>query len=376
MKQDIQHRFNCPAIAALVAFLVLAVGIIGAVSARTGNKPIGPAQPLTGPGGLAGAHKQVVAHLYGSGPTRYWIFEPADPTPKTAPLVFFSHGWGAIGPKYYGAWIDHIVKRGNIVVYPVYQNTMLTPTSTYTVNAAAGIRAAIQKLQTESGHVRPELDKVAAVGHSMGGIITANFGAEWKQLDIPQPKALMCLEPGKTWAVSKLTSMQLADMSLIANGTLLLAVAGDRDRLVKDVDARRIFKESTSVLPKDKNLILMVSDQHGSPSLVADHLAPLAPDPRYTDPAVGGVLGRWIFRQLDKGTPMPESDTPGAAAIQARGMNALNFYGTWKLFDALVDATFFGINREYALGDTPEQRFMGKWSDGVLVKELQVTTVR
>jgi len=30
-------------------------------------------------------------------------------------------------------------------------------------------------------------------------------------------------------------------------------------------------------------------------------------------------------------------------------------------------------NREYALGDTPEQRFMGNWSDGTAVKELMVT---
>jgi hypothetical protein len=51
----------------------------------------------------------------------------------------------------------------------------------------------------------------------------------------------------------------------------------------------------------------------------------------------------------------------------------LDYYGVWKLFDALCDAAFFGKNREFALGDTPQQRFMGKWSDGVPVKELVVT---
>jgi len=43
------------------------------------------------------------------------------------------------------------------------------------------------------------------------------------------------------------------------------------------------------------------------------------------------------------------------------------------LFDGLSDAAFFGKNREYALGNTAQQRFMGKWSDGVPVKELVVT---
>jgi hypothetical protein len=54
-------------------------------------------------------------------------------------------------------------------------------------------------------------------------------------------------------------------------------------------------------------------------------------------------------------------------------VNALDYYGTWKLFDGLIDAAFTGKNRDYALGNTPQQRFMGVWSDGVPVKELKVT---
>ena len=53
--------------------------------------------------------------------------------------------------------------------------------------------------------------------------------------------------------------------------------------------------------------------------------------------------------------------------------NALDYFGTWKLFDALTDAAFYGKNREYALGNTPQQRYMGKWSDGKPVKELIIT---
>ena len=52
--------------------------------------------------------------------------------------------------------------------------------------------------------------------------------------------------------------------------------------------------------------------------------------------------------------------------------DALDYYGTWKLFDGLRDAVFHGINREYALGDTDHQRFMGLWSDGVPVRQLLV----
>ena len=343
-------------------------------SVRAQDKPKPPAQPASGPGGADYKHKQVVANMYGTGATRYWIFEPADPKPDSAPLVIFNHGWSAMEPKFYGAWIDHIVKRGNIVVYPVYQDSLRTPTYDFTPNAAAGIRSAVEKLQTEPGHVKPHLDKVTVVGHSMGGVITANLGAQWQQHGVPQPKALMCVEPGKTWARSEATSVKLADMSLIGKETLLLTVAGDRDRLVKDVDAKRIFKESTNILPQNKNYAVLISDDHGSPALAANHFAPCAPNPRYSDPSIGGPLRARLRERMQERRQEAGDDTPDFTVAATRGIDALDFYGTWKLFDGLCDAAFYSTNREYALGNTPQQRFMGKWSDGTPVKELQVAT--
>jgi acetyl esterase/lipase len=348
--------------------------VFSARSVWAQDKPKPPPQPISGPGGADYQHKQVLANMYGTGPTRYWIFEPADPKPDSAPLVIFNHGWSAIEPKPYGAWIDHIVKRGDIVIYPVYQDSLRTPTYDFTPNAAVSIRAAIVKLQTEPGHVKPQLDKVAIVGHSMGGVITANLGAQWQTFGIPQPKALMCVEPGKTWAQSEATSVKLADMSLIGKDTLLLTVAGDRDRLVKDVDAKRIFKESTNIPPTNKNFVLLVSDDHGSPALTANHFAPCAPNPQYSDPSIGGPLRQRLRERIQERQQEAGNDSPDFTVAGTRGIDALDFYGTWKLFDGLYDAAFYGRNREYALGNTPQQRLMGKWSDGTPVKELLVTT--
>jgi len=361
----------------LIPILVIAtvLGVVAVRAVRSQDKPKGPTQPVAGPGGSASTHSRVVAKMYGAGPTRYWIFEPADPQPESAPVVIFNHGWMAMEPKYYGAWIDHIVRRGNLVIFPVYQDGMHTPMSEFTANAASGIRAAIQTLQTEPGHVKPQLDEVAAVGHSMGGVVTANLGAEWKQLGVPRPKALMCVEPGKTSTLSRTSSIKLADLSLIGKDTLLLAIAGDRDRLVKDVDAKRIFNESTNVLPENRNYILMKSDDHGSPPLVANHLAPVATNPRYSDPTVKAGLALWFLERMEKRRLQSSSNPAGDEDVNSRTIDALDFYGTWKLFDGLSDAAFYGRHREYALGNTPEQRFMGKWSDGVPVRELQVTTI-
>jgi hypothetical protein len=60
-----------------------------------------------------------------------------------------------------------------------------------------------------------------------------------------------------------------------------------------------------------------------------------------------------------------------AAARAGRGGFALPT-GRGARDDALCDAAFAGKNREYALGNTPQQKSMGKWSDGVPVKEPQV----
>jgi hypothetical protein len=64
---------------------------------------------------------------------------------------------------------------------------------------------------------------------------------------------------------------------------------------------------------------------------------------------------------------------PVSSADPSALVNALDYYGLWKLFDALCDAAFYSRSREYALGNTTKQRFMGRWSDGVPVKELIVT---
>ena len=316
--------------------------------------------------------------MYGTGATRYWIFEPADPGPKNAPLIIFNHGWSAMEPKPYGAWIDHIVKRGNIVIYPVYQDSLRTPTGDFTPNAAAGIRAGIEKLQNEAGHVKPDLSKVAFVGHSMGGNVSANLAAQWKQFGIPRPLAVMPVQPGNTWAKPEAMAITLADLSSIDKDTLLVTVGGDRDKITRDIDAQRIFNESINVLPQNKNYVELVSDDHGTPPLIANHFAPCAPNSQYIDPSIGNsVEANSLRNRLRERMQQRQQESGGESTnvlIQAaNAVDALDFYGTWKLFDGLCDAVFTGTHREYALGNTPQQRFMGKWGDGTPVKELQVT---
>lgn len=350
---------------------IVSLTVLLALSLTTAfaQSAIPPTQPATGPGGKQYVHAKVTKNRYGTGNQEYWIFEPDTPKPATAPVVVFMHGWGGMNPLYYGAWLDHLVKRGNIVVYPRYQATLLTPLREFLPSTLGAIKDAITRLQTERGHVKPDLNKFAVVGHSMGGLLSANVAALAKESNLPQVRAVMAVEPGITEAP---INAPLADLKKIPPETLLLAVAGDQDTLVRDTDAKRIYYESTRVSAANKDFIMIVTDTHGTPSLQASHRMPTAMDRSY-DNGEGVNGGPANPERVGNSSSRRNGNANESRRIETMLVNALDFYGTWKLFDALCDAAFYGKNREYALGNTTQQRFMGRWSDGVPVKELKVT---
>jgi acetyl esterase/lipase len=364
--------------------LLLAATLIAGAGVATAA-PTPPAQPASGPGGADYRHRAVVASTYGTGGTQFWLFEPAGPQPKAAPVVVFSHGWGGVNPEPYRAWIDHIVRRGNIVIYPRYQADIRTPPRDFTPNAIAAVRAALEVLRTDANRVRPDQTRFALVGHSIGGLLSANLAALAARAGLPQPRAVMSVEPGKTWNIARRIAFPLEDLSAVPGSTLLLAVAGDRDRLARATDARRVYYETIQVPPQNKNFVLVMSDTYGSPPLEAHHFAPLARGGAAAPPmSEGRQPGMQRERQMERRAargdivdetlpePRDEDELPDVGVALVTTPDALDFYGFWKLFDALSDAAFYGRNREYALGNTPQQRYMGAWSDGRPVRELVI----
>jgi len=342
----------------LIALLILAVVPFSpAADAPTSlpASPTPPAQATAGPGSSDYPFASLTFHRYGFGDSEYWIFEPANPTPKTAPLIIFDHGWSAMTPNTYGAWIKHLVRRGNIVIYPRYQASLWTPMDAFTPNAVAAVKAALLELQT-GNHVKPDLTRVAIVGHSMGAAMAPNMAALAVADNLPIPKAICCVEPDNHSSRDPSINMPLADFSKIPAATLALVIVGDRDLLARDDTAKVIYSQINQIPPQNKDYLTLVSDTHGSPPLLANHLAPVALE--ILDPEAEQEFNTarlLAMRQLEQNS-----------------VDALDYYGTWKLFDGLTDAAFYNKNKEYALGNTPQQRYMGKWSDGTPVKELKV----
>lgn len=314
---------------ALFVFGTLLLPIFGTVTA-TLDEPTQPDQPISGPGSPNYSHLSVLKTRHKRGGKQFWIFEPILPKPKSAPLIVFNHGWSAIHPIIYRAWICHIVKKGNIVVYPRYQKGLVRGFENFTINAINAVKDAISILN-KGWHVRPELDKFAILGHSLGGGITANMAALAEEEGLPIPKAIMPVQPYNH-------RVEEINFSEISNETLMLVIVGEDDIVVGNESAKKIFEQATQIPLSNKDFIIQVTDKYGTPDIVADHNAPIC-------------FPKFLFGTVD----------------------AMDYYSTWKLFDALTDYTFYGENLEYCLGNTPEQRFMGLWSDGTPVKELIVT---
>lgn len=316
----------------LFAFILLLI-ILGWI-----NIPKAPPAPVTGPGSLEYGHSEVIKTTYGEGASQYWIYEPSSPKPYSAPIIVFNHGWAATNPEVYQAWIFHIVRRGNIVIYPRYQENIFTPSDDFTPNAMDSVKSALKELN-KGNHVRPQLDKFAIVGHSVGGIISINMAVLASSNSIPGPKAVFCVQPGKHRTSNDPVGPVLENLSKIPEETLLITLSGDKDNITGDEDAIKIFKETTQIPWKNKDYVILKSDIRGHPALIADHFAPLA------------VLRTPYFSVM---------------------VDALDYYGTWKLFDGLTDAAFYGVNRDYALGNTSNQRYMSTWSDRKSVNKMIV----
>jgi dienelactone hydrolase len=297
----------------------------GRVNRELVRKATMPLQPSSGPGGADYTYQEISSAKFGSGNTEYWLYEPK-PMPASAPVIVFMHGWGAMDPAPYSNWIIHLVKRGNVVIYPRYQASRFTAPGTFNDNAIRAIRAAIETLNS-AGHVKPDSEKFAILGHSCGGVIAANVTVLAAENGLPKFKALLCLEPGGGQDTYE-------DFRRIPADTLMLCIVGEDDAVVTDVAAKRIFARSTQVPAENKDFITVHSDNHGTPKLLAGHFAPLA---------------------------------------SRSSVNTLDWYGFWKWTDALTSAAFTGDFRDYALGNTPEQRSMGDWSDGQQVTPATVT---
>ena len=293
--------------------------------ARVGlsEPPSPPQQPADGPGGAKYAHATMRESAHGAGGKEYWIFEPQEPAVEKAPLVIFLHGFSVMDPHGYRGWIEHLVRRGNIVVYPRYQESLLTRPADFHTNTVDAIRDAVAVLK-EPSRTQVDLERVATVGHSAGAVLAMRYTAAAADEELPVPRAAVIVQPGQG-PKNGVNVLSLPAREKLPSDLRLIVAVGDKDTIVGEESARRVWRETTGL--KERAYVKVQTDLHGEPRLRAGHLSPMAADLKLAD--------------------------------------ALDWYGWWRLFDVACESAFKKLPLRL-------DSAMGNWSDGQPVKPLVV----
>lgn len=299
-----------------------------------------PTQPASGFGGAEYRYANVRAGYYGSTPSGFWLFEPVGASmDQSPPLVIFLHGFGTVDPAIYRAWIDHIVRRGAVVLYPEYQSPgfFAGEPDAFLGRTQEAVRKGLEVLRSGT-HIAPNTDDVVVVGHSVGAVLAANYSATAKQHGLPMPFAMMLVQAGGCRGCGKaeiIIDVPIEDLSTIDDSTRTLVVVGSDDSVVGDSGSLLVWNQLGNISPDRRRYVIIRSDDHGDPTLTAEHTQP------------------W-------------SDSEGLY------VDALDWFGTWKLFDALVGCYVESTECSTVFGEPREQRYMGQWSNGTPVVELIV----
>ena len=211
-----------------------------------------------GGGGSDYPDKATEAGPFVKGPKGAWLFRPAG---KPKNVVVYFHGQGGpveATPKNHRAWIDHLVDRGSVVVYPRYElNYEIDPM----LFALQGVTRALKGVDVKGL-------PVLAIGYSRGGAMAVEYGAVAPGNDVPVPDRIMSVFPASLG-----NERRIINLSTLKGSTRLLIQVGTDDTVVDGAGARALLQRlQQSGFPGENIKVDVVRSKIGFSS---DHFAPL-----------------------------------------------------------------------------------------------------
>jgi len=306
-----------------------------------------PPQPTSGPGGSDYSHDDWRVSSGGSGNDAWYVFEPIDPQPASAPLAIVMHGYFEFsGYAQMYEFIRHTVRKGTIVIYPRWQTDVANPCpgpfdiEPCMTSAMNGIRGALSYLQASPDRVQPDLDRTSYFGFSFGGIITANLANRYVSLNLPEPKAIFLDDP-HDGGLAGFGEPALDDSMSGIPSTVKLECHSGADGVISEPgketsSCNALFPMLGHIRKRNKDLVLTHTDDHGEPVLSSAH---------------------------------------GVCTAPAGMADAYDWNFCWKVWDALRSCADSRTDCRYALGRTQKHRSMGAWSDGVPIIPLKIRDV-
>jgi hypothetical protein len=236
------------------------------------------------------------------------------------------------------------------------------------------IRNALTDL-AEDAQAKPDLKRVAFIGHSAGMPIALNVASGVGDSKLPAPKLVYGLMPGGIASNEKERGIMLRDLSAIDPSTLIITMSGDREHLPIDRAARRLLDAASGVPANRKLFMRTSSDDHGYPPLTATIASPGSPKADYDASAIKlppdpprdpKQRNTWRW-SADMSLSGPQ--TILTQQLGNNGTDTLDYLAYWRTFEIAADAAFAGKD---ATALTRDSKFvdMGSWSDGWPVKRL------
>ena len=297
-------------------------------------------------------HKAVRIVAVGAGAQRSYIFAPHEASAKDLPLVIFLHGWQGTNPKNFGALIDHLVLRGSVVLYPVYQRDAEDDPQAITSRADKSLQAALEWLERERpGLVRQ--GKALYFGFSMGASMAVNLAARTAKGQLPQPYALLLSAPGDAHHVHRgARSMVERSPAQLPLSIPMILMTGSEDTTIGVPTAYAYWNAICSQRRRNKTLVLFPAGTSGTQVIRSMHGMPGAPDPRYDLP--------------DIDAPLPDTVLVAQDAIASNpSLNVLDFHGHWKIITGAFDGLRDGHEPpQWLFVDSAQLRHLGAFSDG------------
>jgi pimeloyl-ACP methyl ester carboxylesterase len=192
---------------------------------------------------------------YGKGADAYWIWK-AGGTPKA--VVVFEHGLdeSELNPANHLPWIEHLVGRGNDVIYPRYERSPAGDPAL--LHSLIGIHAGLVRLG------RPHVPTVV-VGYSRGGRLAAEVAAVMWRIGV-EPAAVMSVFPSNLNPRVE----EVVNFTHLPRSTRLLLVAGDED---SPAGVRELLRRlHRSHFPPERIRVAVI---HSRGTFHADHLSAL-----------------------------------------------------------------------------------------------------
>ena len=311
----------------------------------TGNQAVAQVfqQPVEGPGSATYSYDSVAMYDYAAEADGFWLFEPQTETKDTQNLIVFLHGYGGYNPMIYGQWIRHLVRQGNTVIYPRYQKNIFSPPpQEFSPNVVTGILNALDTISAKK-HLPVRTDGFGIVGHSYGGTLAAEITVNYEAYQLPKPQCVLLCAPG----TGPFKAGRLDSYEALSEDLKLLIVVHENDVIVGDELGRIIFTTATHT--PNRNLLRQVNDR--------DHHISAGHNEVYS-----------VDEAFDSG----HQNFTTKKALRISETNAVDYYGYWKLFDALLACTRTGRYCEVAFGNTTAQRSLGTLADGTVLLDLEV----